>query len=290
MTNKIWTFNDMLKQSVLMSKALHSAGVRQNDVITIIAENRHEYPAISFGAFYLNAIVAPMNVTYTESKSLISWFTTVSIEIVIRRFEWLLNEKSLLIRKFSLLGELKHALDLSKPKLVFCSPYAAKTTLKVCRSLKYVQNVILIEGRKIDDFVISLDDFKKLAEKSNFNVEENVARKVDIKDQVSLIVCSSGTTGMPKGVMITQENIMSVVQGYRDLFVLTKMIYGETLRILNIAPWFHALGFLSMFMIACSRDAIYVFLPKFEERAFLGSIEVSLSVWISVSLNNFNFL
>jgi 4-coumarate--CoA ligase len=188
----------------------------------------------------------------------------------------------------SILGELKHALDLSKPKLVFCSPYAAKTALKVCKSLKYVQNVILIGGKKLDKFAISLGDFEKLAEKSQFNVEDNVAHKVDIKDQVSLIVCSSGTTGLPKGVMITQENMMSVIQGYRDLFIITKMIYGDTLCILNIAPWFHALGFMSMFMIACSRDSIYVFLPKFEEKAFLGSIEASFRFRIHFVIHNFS--
>lgn len=72
MTNKIWTFRDMLEQSVLMAKALHAAGVQRNDVISIVAENRLEYPAISFGAFFLNAAVAPMNITYTERKFLIS--------------------------------------------------------------------------------------------------------------------------------------------------------------------------------------------------------------------------
>lgn len=51
-----------------MAKVLHGAGIKQNDVISIVAENRHEYPAISFGALYLNAIVAPVNVTYTERK------------------------------------------------------------------------------------------------------------------------------------------------------------------------------------------------------------------------------
>jgi acyl-CoA synthetase (AMP-forming)/AMP-acid ligase II len=51
-----------------MAKALHAAGVQRNDVISIVAENRHEYPAIAFGAFFLNAAVAPMNITYTERK------------------------------------------------------------------------------------------------------------------------------------------------------------------------------------------------------------------------------
>lgn len=58
----------MLDQTTLMARALYGAGVRQNDAISIVSENRHEYPAITFGAFYLNAIVAPVNVTYTARE------------------------------------------------------------------------------------------------------------------------------------------------------------------------------------------------------------------------------
>jgi acyl-CoA synthetase (AMP-forming)/AMP-acid ligase II len=79
---------------------------------------------------------------------------------------------------------------------------------------------------------------------------------------------------MPKGVMITHGNLISVVQSYRGLFVLMKMINDETLIILNIGPWFHALGFMSMLMVCCNHDPIYVFLPKFEEKSFLSAIEV----------------
>lgn len=51
-----------------MCRALYGAGIRQNDVISIISENRIEYPAIAYGAFYVSAIVAPVNPTYTERK------------------------------------------------------------------------------------------------------------------------------------------------------------------------------------------------------------------------------
>lgn len=163
---------------------------------------------------------------------------------------------------------------MSKPKLVFVSPYAAKKTITTCKKLKYVKNVIIIGGKNVDDFAISLDDFIKKYEKIEFKVENFTSKKIDIHDQVALIMCSSGTTGMPKGVLITQENMMSVIHGYRELFIMTKMVFEQTLVILNIAPWFHALGFMSMFMIACSRDSVYVFLPKFEEETFLRSIEV----------------
>lgn len=64
----MWTYKDMLDQTSLLARALYGAGVSQNDVISIISENRFEYPAIVFGAFYLGAVVAPVNITYTERK------------------------------------------------------------------------------------------------------------------------------------------------------------------------------------------------------------------------------
>lgn len=67
-TNQTWTYKDMLDQSSLMARTLYGAGLKQNDVISIISENRHEFAAIVFGAFYLNAVVAPTNITYTERK------------------------------------------------------------------------------------------------------------------------------------------------------------------------------------------------------------------------------
>lgn len=58
----------MLDQTTLLARVLYGAGVRQGDVISIISENRHEYPAVAFGAFYLSAIVAPVSITYVERK------------------------------------------------------------------------------------------------------------------------------------------------------------------------------------------------------------------------------
>lgn len=173
------------------------------------------------------------------------------------------------------LGELKHSLDLSKPKFVFVSPFAAKRTIAVCKKLPYVQKVVLFSDKSSDSSAITLSAFIKLNEKRDFSVEENVNRKVDIKDQTAVIVCSSGTTGLPKGVLLTQNNLMLVVQMYRNHYVMMKVLLGQTVVSMNIAPWFHVLGFMAMFMISCSRDCTFVFLPKFEEVSFLNAIEVN---------------
>lgn len=75
----------MLDQTSLMARVLHGAGAKQNDVVTIVSENRFEYASVSFGAFYLGVIVAPASVTYTEREfnikksSIHSYHSRVSI-------------------------------------------------------------------------------------------------------------------------------------------------------------------------------------------------------------------
>lgn len=67
-TSEIWTFKKVLNESKKMAKILYDAGIRQNDVISIISENNYDYVAISFATLFLNAILAPINSTYTDRK------------------------------------------------------------------------------------------------------------------------------------------------------------------------------------------------------------------------------
>ena len=175
---------------------------------------------------------------------------------------------------FHFAGELKHALDLSKPKFVFISSSQVKKVVSVGKQLKYLEKVILLDGTTIDSFIISFEELIKQHEKSKFNVEKYVSKAVDIHDQVAMIFCSSGTTGQPKGVEITQENALACHQTYRGFVANLEKIHKHSVVALNIAPWFHVLGFISMFMYACSSQTVFVFLPKFDEKVFYKAIEV----------------
>lgn len=142
----------------------------------------------------------------------------------------------------NLLGEFKHGLELAKPKFVFVTKSVAKKVSTVCKGLHYVKRVIVIDNDGavgLGNSVITLTNFIKKFENSNFNLTNHTSVKVNLEEQVALILNSSGTTGLPKGVMITQKNMMCVMLSYRQLTAASKMLFDQVF-ISNIAPWFHA--------------------------------------------------
>lgn len=95
------------------------------------------------------------------------------------------------------LGELKHALQLSKPKVIFASSVAIKNVIAACKELSFVKYLILLDDKNGN--IITFCEFINANSKNPFDVTQYVKRKINTKDQTSVIFLSSGTTGLPKG-------------------------------------------------------------------------------------------
>lgn len=165
------------------------------------------------------------------------------------------------------------------------SSIVVKKAVSVCKQLGYVKNVLLIDGQDNDQYVLSLSALTERQNNVEFSIEDHVSKVVNIHEQVAVIFCSSGTTGQPKGVLITQENILACLQSYRGFVEKMEKLQQKTAIVFNIAPWFHVLGFVSMFMYACSTQTVNVFLPKFDEEVFYQAIEVSFNQLLNILTN-----
>jgi acyl-CoA synthetase (AMP-forming)/AMP-acid ligase II len=94
--------------------------------------------------------------------------------------------------------------------------------------------------------------------------------QVDIDPANDLVTLpySSGTTGLPKGVMLTHRNLVANVAQCRPLIAL-----GEDERIIAVLPFFHIYGLTVLMNQGLAWGGAVVTLPRFDLEDFLRTIQ-----------------
>ncbi|CAK9813608.1 Luciferin 4-monooxygenase [Anthophora quadrimaculata] len=226
-TGKTQTFKKILDTSKKLAIALDREGLKKENKIAIYSENNLEFCLAVCAAFFLGVTVCPLNPFYTER-------------------------------------ELKHALNISKPKYIFISSFGAKNMCKVVPQMFWLPKLIMLT-ESTDNKLPSINSLI-----SNIIINDNFhACSVDINDHVAVILCSSGTTGLPKGVMLTDKNFLTVI---RNIVALSPDRLNDNSTSLAVLPFFHAYSFSVMLANLIFGNKCII-LPRFDERIFLRTIE-----------------
>ena len=86
-------------------------------------------------------------------------------------------------------------------------------------------------------------------------------------DDVATIIFSSGSTGVPKGVMLTHYNLASNVEQLNQVFML-----GGHDRVLGILPFFHSFGFTGTLCMPAVLGLGVVFHPSPLDARAIGAL------------------
>lgn len=225
----------ILKRSIKLARWLTSRGIKKGDSISINSENRLEFCLVPVATLFVGATFAPLNPDYTPL-------------------------------------ELKHVLNLSKPKLIFCSDRTIDKMVSVLPDHPYIDRLVLFGNVECKHkHVTNFDDIIRGADLEEID-DDYKSVPLDIKDTVATILCSSGTTGLPKGVMCTHDNMAAYVD-------ISRSIMGDLVEnddpsdaMMGLIPFFHSFGFMLMFLNLL-RGKKMVVLGKFKPKTFLESIE-----------------
>lgn len=68
-TGKHFTYDQVLKKSVVLATVLKSYGIQVEDRVSIASENHPNYVIIMCATLFTGAAWAPLNPAYTESQS-----------------------------------------------------------------------------------------------------------------------------------------------------------------------------------------------------------------------------
>jgi acyl-CoA synthetase (AMP-forming)/AMP-acid ligase II len=85
---------------------------------------------------------------------------------------------------------------------------------------------------------------------------------------VALLPYSSGTTGLPKGVMLTHANLVTMLRQLNRGLGVTRR---DTL--LAVPPFFHVMGFMATLALPLASGATVVTVPRFDLGRFLALVQ-----------------
>ena len=88
------------------------------------------------------------------------------------------------------------------------------------------------------------------------------------QDGVALLPYSSGTTGLPKGVMLTHSNLVASVRQVRSGL---RMTARDTT--LAVAPFFHIMGFVVSLAVPLASGSTVITMPRFDPERFFALIQ-----------------
>ncbi len=185
------TYDQMREETELFSLGLAYLGIKKDDKVAIIAENRPEWVYSDFAILGLGAIDVPLYPSLTAD----------SVEFILNNSE---SKGVIVSNKFQLNKYLK-----IKDK---------------CKSVKFI---VILNEKDFEPNVKELYTFKDVQDLGKkfkkdhpnfFNESMDIAKPGDI----CTIIYTSGTTGEPKGVVLTHHNILSNVQAALECFPITK--------------------------------------------------------------------
>lgn len=100
----------------------------------------------------------------------------------------------------------------------------------------------------------------------------------DPATHLAVLPYSSGTTGRPKGVMLTHRNLIANVSQCRSTISL-----GDDDRVLAVLPFFHIYGMTVLLNFALRQRAALVTMPRFDLAEFLRVVQEHRTSWVFIA-------
>jgi long-chain acyl-CoA synthetase len=243
------TYKELFEAAVQCSNMLRDLGVKKGDRVSLMLPNIPQAVYCYFGVLMAGGVVVQTNPLYVE-----------------RELEHQLNDSG---------AETIIGLDLVYPKI---AKVRAKTPLKnviltgIKDYLPFPKSVLypLVQrkqGLKVEvtygEEIKSLKALQKASSKVPLPVEGD-------PDDIAVLQYTGGTTGLPKGVMLSHRNL--VVNAKQCTSWLSRIEYGKE-RSLAMVPFFHVYGMTVVMNFSILNAAAMILMPKFDVNEALKTIQ-----------------
>ena len=208
----------------------HDLGVRRGDRVATISHNHSDSVIIYFACWLIGAAVAPQNVTEDDRR----------IAFILRN-----SEAKVCFAREEYLQRARRIIDCDNGE-----------------GAPNIERLVQVGGSPDGRHIHFQDAARKCP--TTFHSDESAAASLDDE---ALLVYTSGTTGAPKGVILSQYNLLVDAQGIAQWQAIT----GNQ-RAMCVLPIHHVNGIVVTIMTPLSVGGSTVLNARFSARHFWGRI------------------
>lgn len=209
--------------------------LQDGDVVCVMLPNVPEYPVATLGIFQAGCVVTTINPIYTAY-------------------------------------EVQRQMELSNAKIVVTSPTCINTVKEAIAKTKKIIPIVVVRAFG-EDLPPDTICFSELSERNHvdFSILSNI--KLNAND-VCLLPYSSGTTGLPKGVELTNRNLVANCEQLcgNEIRHYNDNTGSNQDTVLQVLPAYHIYGFTTVMMHKLLVGSKLVMLPAFQPKTFIDAL------------------
>ena len=245
------SFTEFYTSALKFANYLQKLGIVKGDRVAIMLPNCPQNAIAYFGILYAGAIVVQTNPLYKERE--ISYLMSdsgakaiITLDLLFPRVSSIMKETEL---ENVIITSIKDYLPFPKNILY---PFVQK---------KENQLIVNVEHRGVHHLYNEI---------MKSTVADEIPLDFDFEKDLALLQYTGGTTGPPKGVMLTHKNLIANAEMCNAW--LYKNVPGEEVT-MGILPFFHVYGMTTVLIVSVMSGNKMVLIPKFDFKTALKEIE-----------------
>ena len=230
------SYRELFLQIEKTEKAFYQLGVQKGDTISVCLPS---IPEALYVVYALNRLGAIANMLHplAGKSELLSLFAEVSSKYVV-----VLDQTYEIVRGGVSLSEISQMIIVS----------ASDSMPPILRSLYKLKNPATVLGPS----AINWKNFLSLGQICSYRQK---AQDADLQNEPAIIIHTGGTTGTPKGVVLSNLNINAILWEVKNT-----MVYSKTDRMLSVLPPFIGYALCNGMLEPLALGMCAILLPKYE--------------------------